>query len=89
MKSGRGGIEGSAGGAGTGSGTGAVGWTGCGGAGAAPAGGISTVGTRSLILQFGQLPFFPDALSGTRISELHSGQLNSIAIRRAVNGKIP
>ena len=45
-----------------------------------PAEGISIVGTSSFILQDGQEPRFPDALSGTRIAAEHWGQLNAIAI---------
>jgi len=42
--------------------------------------GSSIFGTRSFTEQLGQVPFFPEAVSGTRIRAAHSGQLNSMAI---------
>lgn len=82
MKSGRAGIVGSGGGAGK-AGAGGTGSTGGAGAdmGCAAAGsGSSIFGTRSFTEQLGQVPFLPDAVSGTRIRAAHSGQLNSMAI---------
>ena len=37
-------------------------------------------GTTSVVLHFGQVPFFPAAASPTRITAVQYGQLNSMAI---------